>query len=87
MTPLYLCVDKENYNAMIILLEFGADCNIQKYDGNTPLHLATEKKNDLFICGLLLNTGNLNIINKTNLQTYLLIAIINKINEYILNKI
>ena len=85
-TPLYLCVDIENYDAMIILLEFGADCNIQKNDGNTPLHLATEKKNEIFICALLSHGANPNIINKTNLQTPLHIAIINKINDYILNK-
>ena len=71
---------------MIILLEFGADCNIQKYDGNTPLHLATEKKNDIYICALLSHGANPNIINKANLQTPLHIAIINKINEYVLNK-
>ena len=86
ITPLYLSVDIENYDAMIILLEFGADCNIQKYDGNTPLHLATEKKNDIYICTLLSHGANPNIINKANLQTPLHIAIINKINEYVLNK-
>ena len=86
ITPLYLSVDIENYDAMIILLEFGADCNIQKYDGNTPLHLATEKKNDIYICALLSHGANPNIINKVNLQTPLHIAIINKINEYVLNK-
>ena len=86
ITPLYLSVDIENYDAMIILLEFGADCNIQKYDGNTPLHLATEKKNDIYICALLSHGANPNIINKANLQTPLHIAIINKINEYVLNK-
>ena len=85
-TPLYLSVDIENYDAMIILLEFGADCNIQKNDGNTPLHLATEKKNDIYICALLSHGANPNIINKINLQTPLHIGIINKINEYVLNK-
>ena len=85
-TPLYVSVDIENYDAMIILLEFGADCNIQKNDGNTALHLATEKKNDIYICSLLSHGANPNIINKTNLQSALHIAIINKINEYVLNK-
>ena len=85
-TPLYVSVDIENYDAMIILLEFGADCNMQKIDGNTALHLATEKKSDLYICALLSHGANPNIINKTNLQTPLHLAIINKINEYVLNK-
>ena len=85
-TPLYLSVDIENYDAMVILLEFGADCNIQKNDGNTALHLASEKKSDIYICALLSHGANPNIINKTNLQTALHIAIINKINEYVLNK-
>ena len=85
-TPLYVSIDIENYDAMIILLEFGADSNMQKIDGNTALHLATEKKSDLYICALLSHGANPNIINKTNLQTPLHIAIINKINEYVLNK-
>ena len=85
-TPLYVSVDIENYDAMIILLEFGADCNVQKSNGNTALHLATEKKSDIYICALLSHGANPNIINKTNLQTALHVAIINKINEYVLNK-
>ena len=86
-TPLYLSVDIENYDAMVILLEFGADCNIQKEeDGNTPLHLATEKKKDIYISNLLSHRANPNIINKINSQTPLHIGIINKINEYILIK-
>ena len=57
-----MSVDIENYDAMIILLEFGADCNIQKEDGNTPLHLATEKKNDIYISSLLSHGANPNNI-------------------------
>ena len=86
-TPLYMSVDIENYDAMIILLEFGADCNIQKEDdGKTPLHLATEKKNDIYISSLLSHGANPNIINKTQLQTPLHICVINKISEFILIK-
>ena len=81
-----MSVDIENYDAMIILLEFGADCNIQKADGNTPLHLATEKKNDIYISSLLSHGANPNIINKINSQTPLHIGIINRINEFILVK-
>ena len=85
-TPLYLSVDIENYDAMVILLEFGADCNIQKDDGYTPLHLAAEKKLDIYVCSLLSHGANPNIINKTNLQSALHIAIINKFDEYTLSK-
>ena len=85
-TALYLSVDIENYDALIILLEFGADCNVQKGDGSTPLHLAAEKKLDIYVCLLLSHGANPNIINKTNLQSPMHIAIINKMNEYVLNK-
>ena len=71
---------------MVILLEFGADCNVQKEDGDTPLHLATEKKNEIYISNLLSHGANPNIINKINSQTPLHIGIINRVNEFILSK-
>jgi ankyrin repeat protein len=85
-TALYLSVDIENYDALIILLEFGADSNVQKEDGSTPLHLAAEKKLDIYVCSLLSHGANPNIINKTNSQCPMHIAIINRMNEYVLNK-
>lgn len=71
---------------MVILLESGAVCNIQKEDGDTRLHLVTEKKNDIYISNLFSHGANHNIINKINQQTPLNIGIINRINEFFLIK-
>ena len=84
-TPLYLCVDIDNYDALIILLQYNADTNIAKKNGTTPLHLATKKNKDNFMHALLRNKANPNLQNKLYSQTATHIAILNKINEDMLN--
>lgn len=84
-TPLYLCVDIDNYDALIILLQYNADTNIAKRNGTTPLHLATKKNKDNFMHALLRNKANPNLPNKLYSQTPTHLAIINKINEEMLS--
>ena len=84
-TPLYLCVDIDNYDALIILLQYSADTNISKRNGTTPLHLAAKKNKDKYMHALLRNKANPNLQNKLYSQTATHIAIINKINEDMLN--
>ena len=84
-TPLYLCVDIDNYDALIILLQYNADTNIAKRNGTTPLHLAAKKNKDIYMHALLRNKANPNLQNKLYSQTATHIALINKINEEMLN--
>ena len=84
-TPLYLCVDIDNYDALIILLQYNADTNIAKRNGTTPLHLAAKKNKDNYMHALLRNKANPNLQNKLYSQTPTHIAILNKINEDLLN--
>ena len=85
-TPLYLCVDIDNYDALNMLLqnENKADCNISKKDGTTPLHLAAKKKKEKFIKILLQNGANPNIPNKLYSQTALHLAVKNKLGKDII---
>ena len=85
-TPLYLSVDINNYDALIILLQYKADCNKAKKNGNTPLHLATKRNKTSFISALLRSNANPNIVNKLYSQTSTHLAIINKVDECILNE-
>ena len=85
-TPLYLSVDIDNYDALIILLQYKAECNLAKKNGNTPLHLATKKNKTSFISALLRNGANPNIVNKLYSQTPMHLAIINKMDEIVLNE-
>ena len=80
-TPLYLCVDVDNYDALIILLQYNADTNISKRNGTTPLHLAAKKNMENYISALLRNNANPNLQNKLYSQTPTHLAIINKVNE------
>ena len=84
-TPLYLCVDVDNYDALIILLQYNADTNISKRNGTTPLHLAAKKNKENYISALLRNNANPNLQNKLYSQTPTHLAIINKVNEDMLN--
>ena len=84
-TPLYLCVDVDNYDALIILLQYNADTNISKRNGTTPLHLAAKKNKENYISALLRNNANPNLQNKLYSQTPTHLALINKVNEDMLN--
>ena len=84
-TPLYLCVDVDNYDALIILLQYNADTNISKRNGTTPLHLAAKKNKENYMSALLRNNANPNLQNKLYSQTPTHLAIINKVNEDMLN--
>ena len=85
-TPLYLSVDIDNYDALIILLQYKADCNLSKKNGNTPLHIAAKRNKTSFLSALLRNNANPNIVNKLYSQTATHLAIINKMDESILNE-
>ena len=86
-TLLFLCYNLENIDAFKILLKYKVDCNIQRNDGNTILHLAINDNKENFVNILLDNKADPNLINKTNNQTPFHLAIINKVNESILNKL
>jgi len=86
-TPLFLSLYLDNIDTFKILLKYNADCNIQRNDGNTVLHLAIVDNKLNFVNILLENKANPNLFNKTNNQTPLHLAIINKLEESILIKL
>ena len=86
-TPLFLCLNIDNCEAFIILLNYNANCNIQRNDGNSVLHLAMKENKFNFVNILLDNKANPNLINKIHNQTPFHLAIINKVDEYILLKL
>ena len=84
-TPLYLCIESENYDLFKLLLDNNADPNIQKRNGDTPLHLLIKKKLDnKYINEILKKNTNPNIPNKLYEQTATHLAIKNKLSEEIL---
>ena len=87
-TPLYLCVDINNIEALNILLnnEPKPNCNIQKRNGNTALHLSIKKNRLNFTKLLLENNSDPNIANKLYSQTPTHLAIINHLEDKILEK-
>ena len=87
-TPLYLCVDINNIEALNILLNNDPkpNCNIQKRNGNTALHLSIKKRRLNFTKLLLENNADPNIPNKLYSQTPTHLAIINHLDEQILEQ-
>ena len=66
-------------------MEFGADPNIQKKNGTTPLHLAIKKKLEKkYVVELLKKGADPNILNKLYNQTPTHLALINKYDEDVL---
>ena len=57
-TPLFLSLYLDNIDTFKILLKYNADCNIQRNDGNTVLHLAIVD-NKLNFVNILLENINL----------------------------
>ena len=86
-TPLYLCLELDNLDAFKLLLNYNADVNIQRNDGNSILHLAITENKKKFINILLENRANPNLFNKSYNQTCFHLAIINKLDEVTLKKL
>ncbi len=62
-------MDVDNYDALIILLQYSADTNISKRNRITPLLLAAKKNKENYISALLRNKANPNLQNKLYSQT------------------
>ena len=84
-TPLYLSVKENNLDSLILLLKYNSNCNAMTKKGNTALHLAIQKNLENIIQILLRNKVNPNIKNKLYGQTAGHLAIINRLDEDILN--
>lgn len=76
-TPLMLATEMERVQSVKLLLEYGADPNLQNIDGKTALHLLPEKQpiewsspeNKVEIAALLIENGaNINIKDNYNNQ-------------------
>ena len=60
-TALHIAVNKEHIEVIKTLLTLGAHTSLQDTDGDTPLHDAISKKNDLIISLLLDSNADLSI--------------------------
>lgn len=73
-TALHYVIQSEKIKCVEILVNAGADVNIQDEDGNTPVHLAAMAENahenniwePIEILGLLLNTGKVDFTIENN---------------------
>ena len=83
-TPLHLCINNDNFNAFLFLLKYKAECNIQNKKGETPLHISIKKNKKKFVKTLLKNNADPNIKDLLYGQTPTHLAIINKLEEEIL---
>jgi len=69
-TPLHEAISCGRLNMVNVLLKNGADINIQNSLGNTPLHVAMEKKSILILKKLMKYKPNLNIRDKEGYAAY-----------------
>ena len=77
VAPLVLSADWNNYMATRVLLEYGADANIQNEAGDAPLHCCTRQGNSS-VAQLLIDTGcKVNLRNNRD-KTPLDVAVENK---------
>lgn len=74
LTPLHMAITKNNINTIQLLINNGAQINIQDFYGNTSLHYAISEKNEDIIKLLFKYQPNFNLTNiegKTSLHIYL----------------
>lgn len=64
--PIHFASLARNFDAVGVLLDFGADVSLTGRDGRTCLHLATEKGGPKIVKLLLVEHGAINMINKTD---------------------
>jgi len=66
-TPLLFAASQpasnEHFQLLISLIEFGADPNVQNFNGDTPLHLASLNGNNSMVAFLIENGANVNAKN------------------------
>ena len=82
VTPLILSANWNNFMAVYLLLNHGADPNIAKADGYTPLHDAVMKGNQAITKLLVKKGSNVNFQNKEG-RTPLFLAVANKHEQLI----
>ena len=63
---MHIAVNKEHIEVIKTLLKLGAHTSLQDTDGDTPLHDAISKKNDLIISLLLDFNADLSICNNNS---------------------
>jgi len=81
LTALHMAIIKASLPTISILINFGADINIQDFYGNSSLHYVISEKNEDAIFLLLKYNPNFNLINidgETPLHIYLLSNNMNK---------
>ena len=83
-TALYQAVEMGKEAQVETLLKFGADPNLPRIDGWTPLHAAVLKSNISMVESLLKSGGDANVKNKLFAQTPVHFAIKHNINPTIL---
>ncbi|EAX93452.1 hypothetical protein TVAG_347390 [Trichomonas vaginalis G3] len=64
MTPLHWAARMQNRDMIKLLLDFGADPNIQDFEGATPLHIAADTVSYDCVETLIIHGANPNIRNE-----------------------
>lgn len=75
-TALAYAIDSRNRAAVQVLLQAGADANVDGYDGRTPLFYAAESKDVGIVEDLITKGADVNACTRTSGITVLMIAVL-----------
>eukprot|EP01101_Sappina_pedata_P001424 TRINITY_DN11508_c0_g1_i1.p2 TRINITY_DN11508_c0_g1~~TRINITY_DN11508_c0_g1_i1.p2 ORF type:complete len:148 (+),score=68.87 TRINITY_DN11508_c0_g1_i1:26-469(+) len=67
-TALHYCAQQNQYDAAVMLLEWGANTNIRNLQGDTPLHLASRRNKIQMIELLIAKGADRSLQNKKNVS-------------------